>query len=137
QAVHPMDAEFGRPLWQLGSSTWAFADATRLVAACGQHGRWRLVVVDVSTGSFLPLATDIEPSDTIAATRTHAVLVGGSARAHDAVVRVDLATGETERIRSASATDTDAALLSLPATIEFPTEGSHTAHAFFYAPNNP
>ena len=137
EAVHPMDAEFGRPMWQLGTSTWAFADATRLVAACGQHGRWRLVAIDVSTGSLVPLGTDIEPADTIAATPTHAVLVGGSARTPDAVVQVDLTTGETEMIRSASTRELDLAFLSPPAAIEFPTEGGLTAHAFYYAPHNP
>jgi dipeptidyl aminopeptidase/acylaminoacyl peptidase len=135
--VYAMAAEFGRPLWQLSASTWASADAARLVTTYAQAGRWRLGTLDVSTRALVPLAPDIEPADTIAATPTHAVLVAGSALAPDAVVRVDLRTGEVETLRAASTTGIDPALLSQPQPIEFPTEDALTAHAFYYAPRNP
>jgi dipeptidyl aminopeptidase/acylaminoacyl peptidase len=135
-AIHEMPAEFGRPLWQLGTSTWAFADASRIVAACAQNARWRLVTIDLSTGRLEPVATDLEPADSIAATRTHAVLVGGSASAPDAVARVDLATGGVETVRAASSIQVDAEFLSTPVAIEFPTGGGLTSHAFYYSPRN-
>ena len=102
EAVHTMAAEFGRPLWQLGTATWAFVDRTRLLAACGEGGRWSLVVIDTSTGSLTPVPTDLEPTDTIAAARGHGVLVAGSSSAPDAVIRVDPETGAVETIRAAS-----------------------------------
>ena len=134
EAVCEMPAEFGRPLWQLGTSTWAFADASRIVAACAQGGRWRLVTIDVTTGRLAAVATDFEPADSVASTRTHAVLVGGWAQAPDAVALVDLASGEVETIRSAATADIDPTFISASEAIEFPTDAGLTAHAFTYAP---
>ena len=136
ELVHAMAADVGRPQWQLGMSTWAFADASRLVLSYQQRGRWRLATIDLQTGAFTPARTDLEPGENITATRTHAVLVGGSAAAPDVVVRVDLTTGIAETIRAASDAVIDKDYLSKPEPIEFPTDGGLTAHAFYYAPRN-
>jgi dipeptidyl aminopeptidase/acylaminoacyl peptidase len=137
EAVHPLDAEFGRPQWQFGTSTWAAAGDGRLVVTFADKGRWHLGVVDVSTGTLDLIAPAVEPADSIAATSTHAVLLGGSTAAPDAVVRVDLATGTVDSIRAASHPGIDAAFFSEPEAIEFPTDGGRTAHAFWYRPSNP
>jgi dipeptidyl aminopeptidase/acylaminoacyl peptidase len=137
EAVCPMAAEFGRPMWQLGTCTWAFDGGSRLVAAYALKGRWHLATIDLSTGGFVPVRTDVEPADSLAATRTHAVMVGGSAREPDAVLRVDLATGAAEKIRAASTAEMAEGAVSTGETIEFATEDGLTAHAFYYPPRNP
>ena len=136
EAVCPMEAEFGRPQWEFGTSTWACADERRLVAAYAQQGRWRLAVIDTRTGALTPVQTDLEPGESIAATPTHAVVVGRSPLRPDAVVRVDLTSGAAETIRVASAVEIDTGYLAPPEPIEFPTDGGATAHAFYYAPRN-
>ena len=137
EAVHAMAADVGRPLWQLGASTWACADASRLVVAYQQLGCWRLALIDVNTGTLRDLAPGLEPGEHVAATRTHAVVVASSSRAPDAIMRVDLATGAAETVRAASDLSVETVYLSTPRPIEFPTEGGLTAHAFYYAPRNP
>jgi dipeptidyl aminopeptidase/acylaminoacyl peptidase len=136
EVILEMPAEFGRPQWTLGTSTWAFADPFHMVAACVEKGRWRLVTVDVKSGLVTSLATGLEPGDSVAASRTHAVLVGGSARTPDAIVRIDLETGIEETIRATSNQPMSSDCVSVPQAIEFPTEGGLTAHAFYYAPKN-
>ncbi len=136
ELVHAMPADFGRPQWQLGMATWAFADASRLVVSYQQLGRWRLATIDVPTGRFTPVRTNLEPGENITATRSHAVFAGGSAAAPDAIVRVDLETGAAETFRAASDMVIDNGFVSTPEPIEFPTEGGLTAHAFYYAPRN-
>jgi len=136
EAVHPMSAEFGRPQWQFGTSTWAFATESDLVVAYAENGRGRVATIDVSSGVFKPVDTKLEPGESVAATRTHAVFVGGSGLAPEAVVRVDLATGAVEAIQVASAVKIAPEYLSTPDTIEFPTDGGLKAHAFYYAPRN-
>jgi dipeptidyl aminopeptidase/acylaminoacyl peptidase len=131
-----MQAEFGRPQWQLGMSTWAFADASRIVVSYQQRGRWRVATIDAQSGTFTPVRTDLEPGENITATPTHAVFVGGATAVPDAVVRVDLETGIADSIRCASDVVIDGAYLSSPQSIEFPTDGAETAHAFYYAPRN-
>ena len=137
EPVHAMAAEFGRPQWTLGVSTWAVADERRLVVTYAQQGRWHLATIDLSTQALQSLAPDIEPGDSLAATPTHAVLIGGSTRSPDAVVRVDLATSVVETLRATSSVQIDARFLSAPEAIEFPTDGGVTAHAFHYRPCNP
>jgi dipeptidyl aminopeptidase/acylaminoacyl peptidase len=136
ELVRAMEADAGRPQWQLGMSTWAFADARRLVVSYQQVGRWRLATIDVETGEFTPIRTDLEPGESLAATRTHAVLVGGSVSAPEEVVRVDLETGARESLRAAMNVTVGEGYLSRPEPIEFPTDGGLTAHAFFYPPHN-
>lgn len=135
-AVHAMDADVGRPQWQFGMSTWAFADRARMVLTYQQQGRWRLGTLDTAAGTWTPLALGLEPGDNITATSSHAVLVAGSAAAPDAVVRIDLATGGVETIRAASDVAVDPGYVSSPEAIEFHTDNGRTAHAFFYAPRN-
>lgn len=137
ELVHAMPADFGRPQWQLGMSTWAFADASRVVVAYQQLGRWRLAMIDVRTGAFTPLPTDLEPGENLAATHAHAVFVGGSPVAPDAVVRLDIDTGKLEAVRAASEMTVDERYLSTFEPIEFLTDGGLTAHGFYYAPTNP
>ena len=136
EPVHAMDVDFGRPQWQFGMSTWAFADASRIVVTYQQRGRWRLATIDAQTGVFTPVPVDLEPGDSIAATPSHAVLVAGSVAAPEALVRIDLATGIVETIRAASEAAIDPGYLSTPEAIEYPTDDGLTAHAFFYAPRN-
>src|SRR5207244_4206196 len=92
--------------------------------------------IDLSTGAFVPVITDVEPADSLAATRKHVVMVGGSARQSDAVFQVDLATGAAEKIRAATSVEIDDGFISVPEAVEFSTEPGLTAHAFYYAPHN-
>jgi dipeptidyl aminopeptidase/acylaminoacyl peptidase len=137
EAVYPIDADFGRPQWQFGTSTWAAVDDRHLAVTYVQDGRWRLAQLDVLTATLRPIAPELEPGDTIAATRTHAVLLAGSTTAPDRIARVELATGRVDTVRTASTTQIDRRFISEPEAIEFPTERGVTAHAFFYRPANP
>jgi dipeptidyl aminopeptidase/acylaminoacyl peptidase len=135
--VCPMDAEFGRPMWALGTTTWAFAGPSRVVAAFARESRWRLATIDVTSGALEPIASEIEPGDSLAATETHVVLLGGTPRTPDAIVRIDIATGTREVLRHSSTVAFDAAYLSKPEPIDFPTDNGSVAHAFVYPPANP
>ena len=135
-AVPPANAEFGRPQWQPGSSTWAFAGRSRMVVSYTERGVWHLGAVDVARAVMTSLASSLEPSEWIATTGTNAVLVAGSPTTAQAVVSLDLATGGVETLRSASSLQVSADYLSVPTPIEFPTTDGATAHAFYYAPAN-
>jgi dipeptidyl aminopeptidase/acylaminoacyl peptidase len=126
-------------MWQLGTTTWAFAGPSRIVVAHARNGRWRLGTIDLETGAFDVVPTDIEPGESVAATKTHAIVLGGGPRRPDAILRVDLATGATETLRRSCDLSIEPGFLSDPKAIEFPTTattGGTTAHAFFYAPTN-
>ena len=132
----PEEAEFGRPEWIFGTATWAFAGPSRLVVSYSQRGRSHLAIVDVESREWSLLAPELQPHDWIAATPAAVAIVAGSETQPDRVVRLDLQTGQATTIREASTQQIDPGYLSSPETIEFPTEGGRTAHAFYYAPRN-
>jgi dipeptidyl aminopeptidase/acylaminoacyl peptidase len=106
-----------------------------MLAAYTQRGRWFLSVVDTDTGGWRTLDSDLEPHDWIAADATAvAVLIAASPTRPDAVVRLDVASGRTEVLRASSSIDLDAADVSRPAAIEFPTADNRSAHAIYYPP---
>lgn len=131
----PRDAEFGRPEWVFGTATWACAGPSRIVTAYTTEGRWHLAVADAVSGAWRDIAAGWQPRDWLTATATHAVLVAGSETAPDAVVRVDLDTGDVETLRSSSTVQVDPGYLSVPQSIDFPSDG-RIAHAFYFAPRN-
>jgi hypothetical protein len=49
EPVAPMDAEFGRPQWQFGMSTYAFESADRLICCFVRDGVWTLATIDLET----------------------------------------------------------------------------------------
>jgi dipeptidyl aminopeptidase/acylaminoacyl peptidase len=132
----PADAEFGRPQWVFGTATWAFADRTRLVVSYTRAGRWFLGLVETGTGRMSALAPDLEPHDWMVATSTQVVVAAGWATKPDAIVRIDLATGQTESLKSASTLTLDPADVSVPQSIEFPGATGAPAHAFYYPPRH-
>ena len=87
-------------------------------------------------GRVSQLAEGFEPREWLAANGTHVVLVAGSSTTPDAVVRVDVATGVVETLKSSSAVSFPAALLSVPESVEFPSSDGHDTHAFYYPPRN-
>ena len=132
----PQRAEFGRPQWQLGTSTWAFVDASRMIACYTRDGRWHLASIDVIDGTMTDVTRDVEPIEWIAASAKRAVLVAGSASEAMAVIELDVVTRERTDLRRSSTILLTTADLSLPQPMAFPTENEQTAYAFYYAPTN-
>ncbi len=160
----PPDAEFGRPQWQFGWASWAFADRSTIVATYTRAGRWNLATIDVASGVLTDLRTPFEPAEWLAvrphaahdahhgpaqasslrsaqADSAQALFVGGSATMPQAIIAVRLpgptqAEAVSEVLRSSSSLHLDPGDVSEPEAIEFPTDGELTAHAFYYAPSN-
>src|SRR5437868_15438654 len=49
EPLHPMEAEFGRPHWVFGGSTYAFESAERIVCIYGRKGLWTMATLDTMT----------------------------------------------------------------------------------------
>ncbi|MFN3332325.1 MAG: S9 family peptidase [Caldilinea sp.] len=136
QAVMPLDAEFGAPQWMLGRATYGFADAETAICAYVRNGSATVARLDLVGGALEPLRA----FSAVGALRVGAecaAFVAGAPTEHPAVVRLDLQTGEFQPLRLASSTSIDAALISPPEVVDYPTTDGVTAHAFFYAPHNP
>ncbi|HEV8397579.1 MAG TPA: prolyl oligopeptidase family serine peptidase [Vicinamibacterales bacterium] len=132
----PADAEVGRPQWILGTATWVFMSATRLVVSYTREGRWFLGCAELDTGSFRELAAGVEPGPYLAPAGDEIVFVAGSATAFDAVIALDVNSGAVRTLRTVPGTLVDDGFLSVPEAVWFPTANAQRAHLFYYAPRN-
>jgi len=137
-AVLRTPSEFGGPSWRFGQSYYAVAPDGRLVCAHKAEGGTRLAWLDPARGVLEPIALPYTSLDSIRCGRPGIAFIAGSPQDFPCVVLTDLRARRIDVLRkSADLGSVDAAYLSRPEPIEFPTEGGVTAHGFYYAPVNP
>lgn len=136
EAVCPMNAEFGRPMWVFGQSSYVFTSDAEIVAACIENGVSRLLRIGLATGNAQTIATPFNDIDEIVAGDACVWAIAGSANEADQLVRIDLASGAHEVLARSVGELPDAGYLSTAEPIEYPSANGRTAHAFFYPPRN-
>jgi len=129
------EAEFGKPQWQFGTSTYAFLEEGRIVSAYKEGGRWNLALIE--GGELEPLDTSYTNISSLRAAEDRVVFIGGSPREETSVVELDLRSGETEVLRRSSSLPLGEELISAPQALSFPSKHGDQAHGFFYPPHNP
>jgi dipeptidyl aminopeptidase/acylaminoacyl peptidase len=136
ESLAPMEAEFGQPQWVFGTSTYGFAGPETIICSYAQGGKWHVGVLNAETKAFHPVETPWTDIDQINVGDGFVAFKAGSPLTSPAVVRHDLATGNTIPVSGGASHKLDRHIYSVPGAIEFPTEGGLTAHAFFYAPKS-
>ena len=138
EAIAPMTVEFGAPAWALGSHTYAFESAERIVCEYAENGFWKLATINTRTTELEPIETpytEMSRGD-IRASAGRVILEAGAARLPDALLSLDPNTGEISVIRESRAVPVGDGYISTPQPIEFETDGGLTAHAFYYPAKN-
>ncbi len=136
QPLYPMDAEFGRPQWVFGMSTYGFEDADSIICTYTRNGRWHLARLNTRTNQLTRIKTPYTAISYLQVSSGKACFIGGSSTRPSAVVQLDLQTHECRVLRQSTDLTIDTAYLSVPEPIEFPTENGLTAHAIYYPPQN-
>lgn len=136
-AVCAMDAEFGSPSWQFGMSDYAFVDASTIVCAYTQNGRRHLATLDVASGKLTPVTTDDTYFASVYSNGSKIGYIGASPTSFSHVVVSNPDGSEAEVLKTTGTLQVSDDYISVPESIEFPTEGGKTAHAIYYAPKNP
>jgi dipeptidyl aminopeptidase/acylaminoacyl peptidase len=138
ESIAPMDAEFGRPQWQFGMSTYAFESANRLIACFVRDGVWTLAIIELGTKHFEIVPTEFTDISQLRAAPGRVVFIGGSPSEPPALIDLDLGSGRSRVVRRASVLRDDVRrYVSLPQPIAFPSGEGETAHAFYYPPFSP
>jgi dipeptidyl aminopeptidase/acylaminoacyl peptidase len=132
-----MEAEFGRPQWVFGQSTYGFYSAERLVCAYASDGFYHLAILDTGALRLQDLDLPYTAIDDVHVAGGQVFFLGGSPTTPPELVQLDLATGQVAVVRRSREATIDASYFSVAQPIEFPTEGGLTAHGFYYAPRNP
>ena len=135
QALHPMAAEFGVPQWAFGTSTYGFDERGRIVCSMVRNAAATLALLDPDTGRFDEIAMPFNSIEELRVGAGFAVFLGASPTEPEAVIRLDLASGAWQILRSTSTTHPDPDFVSVPEAITFASDGA-IAHAFFYRPMN-
>jgi len=136
QALHALAAEFGRPQWQFGMSTFGFEPCGSIVCVFVRDGASTLARLKPDSGALQIIDTPYRDIEQLRVGDGFAAFIGGAPSQPKAIVRFDLASGRSRVLRASSALAIDARYRSAPQAIEFPTEGGRTAHAFFYPAHN-
>src|SRR6266852_2836661 len=136
EALCEKAAEFGRPQWVFGQSTYAFVSPQRLICWYADKEGTHLANLDTTTRELTPLEVSYTSMTEIRAIGAYIVFLGGSRSNPAAIVKLDLATGSTEELRRASSISLDPAYISPAQPLEFPTEHGQTAYAYYYTPRN-
>jgi dipeptidyl aminopeptidase/acylaminoacyl peptidase len=131
-----VEAEVGGPLWVFGESWYAFLGDGRIVCVVFSGGSDRLAVVDAPDSlRYVPL--ELTRIVDLTTDGERALFVGASPTRSPSVYAADLESGELELLSEGGAEPVDAAYVSVPRPLEYPTTGGKTAHALFYPPHNP
>lgn len=136
EIVHAMAADFGKPQWTFGTTTYGFQAADRLVVTWADQGRWRMGLLSLAPVRFEPVQLTLDPLDALVVTGRAAYFVGGSPTEGPAVARVTFGGMEAEILKRSREDVLDARYVSVPEPVTFDSAGQPT-HAFYYAPVNP
>ncbi|GMA58488.1 hypothetical protein GCM10025858_29910 [Alicyclobacillus sacchari] len=122
RAVAPRQAEFGRPLWQLGASTYALIDASHILATYVESGYGRLCEIDLDTGAVSNLDTAFSAFDDLSADGQGAVYAVVRSTTRPAVI-AKVQCGRVEVVKAGQAAALDDGWIAEPEAIAFPTTG--------------
>jgi len=134
--LYEREAEFGRPQWQFGMSTYGFAADGTIVALFFEQGTWEMGTLDAAGGAFDPVEMPYTVLRNLQVGDDYVVLIAGSPAEFAGVLRIDLKSQQMQVLRRAGEPDIDSHYFSIPELIEFPTEDGETAFAYFYPPQN-
>ena len=134
--VCPREAEFGLPHWVFGQSMYGFRSDGEIVCAYIEGGVSMLARLDVEAGALTAIDTPYQEIRELRVSGDTIAFIGGAPAVAAEVVRMDLASGMREVLARSIEQLPDAAYLSVPQTVSYPSMHGRTAHAFYYPPVN-
>jgi dipeptidyl aminopeptidase/acylaminoacyl peptidase len=137
EALAPVEADLGGPLWTLGSSWYRPLPDGRLLTV-RTFGLDTLAILDPATRSYTDIDLGDHTSVELGVVAGHRVtLVTGGAQTVSGVRVLDLASGELREVRTAMDETPDAAYLPTAEQMTFTGAGGRDVHAIVYRPRNP
>jgi dipeptidyl aminopeptidase/acylaminoacyl peptidase len=132
-------ADFAHPQWLFGGATYGFLGSGAIVCVRTQGAEEQLALLQ--PGGWEPADLGLPFTNfgfpALSARGERVAFAAASPESEAAVVVHDVGSGETEVMRTSSDEPVDAAYVSRPRAIEFPTGAGETAYGFYYPPANP
>lgn len=134
EALWLKEAEFGKPQWVFGMSTYAFESAERIVCSYSTGGFWQLAVVNTRSRETRPLDLPFTDISSVRAARGHLVFCGASPAQAPAIVDYEFDNERLTVLRESAPSQVGSGYLATPLPVDFPTRDGGMAHGFFYPP---
>lgn len=136
EPLYPMAAEFGRPQWVFGLSTYGFAGPDDIICTYTQDGTWHLAHLRTTSQTLTPIPIPYTEISDLRLQGSQIALIAGSPTSTPAVVYLAFPNPQVTILRQGSDRPVDNGYLSQPQAITFPTTQGQTAYGFFYPPQN-
>ncbi|WP_407541043.1 prolyl oligopeptidase family serine peptidase [Deinococcus radiomollis] len=135
EAIWPMEAEFSVPQWEFGASRYAFLEGGEIVCAYDRAGETHLAVLKRGPASWTltPLDVPFRFVADLQSRGSEVLIIGGAPDRQLCVARVS-SRGAVEVVSESGTWTLEAASVSLPEALEFPTGDGLSAFAFLYRP---
>ena len=132
RALHPADATFTYPSWQLGPHHFDVLDNEHLIASWARNGVWHLGTVRLSNGELEEWNVGWQPIGNVAAASGRVVMLAGNELELPSIIEVR--AGSVEVLRGSGEFEPEAIGVSFPDPVSWETTDGETAHGFFYPP---
>ena len=137
EALAPIEADLADPAWIFDRSSYGFLADGSILAVVRQSGRDHLIHIEPGD-QIGELEIPFSELDALRVTEHVIVVLAGRPDQPIVVARFDpLTLAPAGVLRRASSIAIDAATISPPESIEFPTTGGRTAFGLYYPPTNP
>jgi dipeptidyl aminopeptidase/acylaminoacyl peptidase len=137
EALAPIEADLADPAWIFDRSSYGFLADGSILAVVRQSGRDHLIHIEPGY-QIAELEIGFTELEALRVADHAVVVLAGRPDEPTVVARFDpLTLAPAGVLRRASSIAADAATISRPESIEFPTTGDRTAYAHFYPPTNP
>jgi len=135
-ALHPLAAEFGKPQWMFGMTTYGFDSKGRILCIYEQDTDSHLAILDPDAHTFELIDVPFCMMRDLHVRGDQAVFIAATPSSPEAVVQFDLTTRVHREVRSSSRVEADPAYTSIAQAISYPSSNGRTAHALYYPPFN-
>lgn len=133
----PMQAEFAKPMWGIGTSYYQIISETRIFVTWCTQAQWKAGIFNPVDGNLKKLELPYSSFSSVHADENQIYFIGSSFTSLPEAVRLNPETGAYSTLYRAAELPISKDFLSIPESIEFSVGNSEKAHAFYYPPHNP
>lgn len=136
--VYPQKADFGKPLWMLGTYSWDFTgNQDEIVATYTQNGKSELVLIQPATKEAVQINLPYTDFSQPTVSNGNIYLFLASPTTPRRLAKININNNSLLLLDQPEKLNLDTGYISLPVAITYPTTDGHQAHAYYYKPQNP
>lgn len=130
--LHPAQATFTAPAWELGPHHFDVLDGEHLIASWAKNAIWHLGTIKLSNGELEEWGVGWQPLGNVASSSGRVVMLAANELQTPAIIEVK--GGTVQVLRGSGEFSADPKGVSLPEPLSWPTSGGVEAHGFYYPP---